>query len=114
MSKKSYIIYPEIEEEKTAEMMGSKRVQKVGEISFDDLEKQLIYLVNVLDSVDSTSKNYAIDEVNLTVGWAKESSGDIKIGLSAKIFSIIDGKAEGKLAQGITENQLFTLKIKRE
>lgn len=111
MSKKIFVAYPE-EEEKPKEMMLAKRWNR-NEIDLAQVENDLKNLIAIFDHLETDNSKYRVDEAKLTVGVTKDEEGKLHATIAASLLNLIKGTMGGELTQGISENRLFEITIKR-
>jgi len=111
MSKKIFVAYPE-EEEKPKEMMLAKKWAR-NEIDLEQVENDLKNLIAIFDHLETNNSKYRVDEAKLTVGVTKDEEGKLHATIAASLLNLIKGTMGGELTQGVSENRLFEITIKR-
>lgn len=112
MSKKIFVAYPK-EEEKPKEVLLARKEWTREEIDLAGIEAGLKGLIAVFDSLESASSKYRIDEAKLTIGLTKDEDGKLHATITASILNLLKGSVGAEFAQGISENRLVEVTIKR-
>jgi hypothetical protein len=111
MGGKIFVAYPE-EEEKPKEMMLAKKWSRA-ELDLTQIETDIKQLITMLDNISATGSKYEVDEAKLTVGLTKDENGKVNATIAASFLNLLKGSAGGELSEGISENKLFEIVIKR-
>lgn len=115
MGRKIFVTYPEEikEEEKEETKLFAKRVWLRSPLDLTQIEIDLKNLISMFESLEKSSTNYKIDEAKLTVGWTKDEKGQLHATVSASLINLIKGSIGREISEGISENRLFEVRIKR-
>ena len=109
------IVYPERVKSPKSDILAAKTEWKAQEIDFSSIENDIKKLMTMFDNLGSATSKYEVNEAKFSVGFGKDTEGNIQIGISAKIIPLLfSTEAGGKVESSRSENQLFEIVIKKK
>lgn len=83
-------------------------------VDFSPIEDDLKRLMTMFDHLSNADSKYEVNEARLSVGFGKNTDGNIQVGISAKIFPFFSAEGGGKFESSRSENQLFEIVVKKK
>ena len=110
------VVYPQPSKpsKKKEGILAARTEWRAQGIDFSPIENDLRKLITMFDNLSKGDSKYEVNEARLSVGFGRNTNGDIQVGISAKIFPFFSAEGGGKVESSRSENQLFEIVVKKK